>query len=144
MCTVTNGTPILCLWAMERRGRRAAMRLLLTQPELSMEDAARALTAGGGHRVYARDVRAVRRVARRQGCLPEEGQVATPEPGETLPPPPRILRGYLLGTPYLAPFPPSTVDIPARLVAEPVQAKTPLKRSPLDPWSRPVNPMEAA
>jgi hypothetical protein len=127
------------------------MRLLLTQPELSMEEAARALTKGGGHRVYARDVRAVRRAAWSRGCLPGTGQVTAPEAGETrpppwdvLPPPPHILRGHLLGTPHLAPFPPSTVPIPAREADGPVQQRPPVKRSPLDPWSRPVNPMEAA
>jgi hypothetical protein len=151
MCTTTNGTAVLCEWATETTRKASIVRLSLTT-SLSAEEIGRRITADTGSRVYTYAVRMVRRAARLRGCVPLAGATCSecpPESGvplvrDTLPPPPVLTRGYLLGAVHLVPLPPSSVAIPAPQVLESARVVAPLKRSPLDPWSRRVNPMEAA
>jgi hypothetical protein len=150
MCT-TNGAVTLCEWATETTRKAAIVRLSLTTT-LSAEEIGRRITADTGSRVYTYAVRMVRRAARLRGCFPPAGSTChecPPESGvrlvrDTLPPPPVLTRGYLLGAVYLVPLPPSSVAIPAREVLESARVVPSLRRSPLDPWQQRECPLEAA
>jgi hypothetical protein len=168
MCTANHdGTATLCEWATETTRKAAIVRLSLTTT-LSAEEIGRRITVDTGSRVYTYAVRMVRRAARLRGCLgsasktcptcPPEKPTPTPlgdqcsacrDSGvsfvrDTLPPPPVLTRGYLLGTAHLVPLPPSSVAIPAPQALESARAVPPLKRSPLDPWQQRECPLEAA
>jgi hypothetical protein len=151
MCTTTNGTAVLCEWATETMRKAAIVRLSLTTT-LSAEEIGRRITADTGSRVYTYAVRMVRRAARLRGCFPLASkacptcppEMSTPLVRDTLPPPPVLTRGYLLGAVHLVPLPPSSVAMPARVVLESARAVPPLKRSPLDPWQQRECSLEAA